>query len=297
VPKTSPALIALLLLISFVAPARAQPAEAWRTLPAPAPLPAWDMEGRVSHAGARIWFAAFGAGPPVILLHGGSGSSDLWGGQVPALVAAGRRVIVIDSRGHGRSTRDARPLGYELMETDVVAVMDALSVPKADVVGWSDGAIIALVMAMKDPARESRVFAFGANMNVNGLNPLGALAPILPRVEAMLSEDYARISETPKGYGALARDVLAMQLSQPNYTSAQLAAIQGPQIEIVDADHEEFILKQHTQYLARAIPGAKLLILTGVSHFAPLQDPDGFNKAVLDFIGGAAPAASGGSGP
>jgi len=295
--KTWPAFIALLLMITFTAPARAQPAEAWRTLPAPAPLPAWDMEGRVTHDGARIWFAAFGSGPPVILLHGGSGSSDLWGDQVPALVAAGRRVIVIDSRGHGRSTRDRQPLGYELMESDVIAVMNALSLDKADVVGWSDGAIIGLVMAMKDPARVGKLFAFGANMDLHGLNPLGALAPILPKVETLLSQDYARISETPKGYGALARDVLAMQLSQPNYTPAQLAAIQGPDIEIVDADHEEFILKEHTRYLARAIPGAKLLILTGVSHFAPLQDPDDFNKAVLDFLGGAGTPAGGGSGP
>jgi pimeloyl-ACP methyl ester carboxylesterase len=297
VRKAWSALLARVLLFTFAAPAGAQPAEAWRTLPAPAPLPVWDMEGRVTHDGARIWFATFGAGPPVILLHGGSGSSDLWGGQVPALVAAGRRVIVIDSRGHGRSTLGVHRLGYELMERDVIAVMDGLSLGKADVVGWSDGAIIGLVMAMKDPARVGKVFAFGANMNVDGLNPLGALAPILPKVETLLSEDYARISETPKGYGALARDVLAMQLSQPNYTPAELAAIQGPQIEIVDADHEEFILKEHTRYLARTIPGAKLLILTGVSHFAPLQDPDGFNAAVLDFLGGAGTPADGGSGP
>jgi pimeloyl-ACP methyl ester carboxylesterase len=281
-----PPLVALLLIV-LAAPARAQTVDAWRTLPTPAPLPAWDMEGRVNHDGARIWFATFGSGPPVILLHGGSGSSDLWGGQVPALVAAGRRVIVIDSRGHGRSTRDRQPLGYELMERDVIAVLDALSLGKVDVVGWSDGAIIGLVMAMKDPARVGKLFAFGANMDLHGLNPLGALAPILPRVETLLSEDYARISETPKGYGALARDVLAMQLSQPNYTPADLAAIQGPRIEIVDADHEEFILPEHTRYLARTIPGARLLILTGVSHFAPLQDPDGFNTAVLDFLGPA----------
>jgi len=176
-------------------------------------------------------------------------------------------------------------------------VMDALSVSKADVVGWSDGAIIALVMAMKNPEREGKVFAFGANMDLHGFNPLGAVAPILPKVETLLSEDYARISETPKGYGALARDVLAMQLSQPNYTPAELAAIDGPDIEIVDADHEEFILKEHTRYLARTVPGAKLLILTGVSHFAPLQDPDGFNKAVLDFLVGAGTPAGGGSGP
>jgi pimeloyl-ACP methyl ester carboxylesterase len=279
----------------FASAAAAQPqtVEAWKTLPAPAPLPAPDLEGRVAHDGARIWFASFGAGPPVILLHGGSSSADLWGDQIPALVASGRRVIVIDSRGQGRSTRDKKPLGYERMESDVVAVMDALSVPRADVVGWSDGAILGLIMAMKHPDRVTKVFAFGANMDLNGFNPTGAFAPILGKVEPLLKDDYAKIAPQPQDYGAMARDVLVMQLSQPTYTPAQLAAIHGPAILIADGDHEEFILRQHTRYLARTIPGATLLILPGVSHFAPLQDPDGFNRAVLDFLGGAGAPAGG----
>jgi pimeloyl-ACP methyl ester carboxylesterase len=288
--------IALALMVAVVPPAaQAQTAAvgpvastpAWRILPAPQPLPSFDLEGRVTHECARIWFAAIGKGPPVILLHGGDASAEFWGDQVPALLASGRRVILIDSRGHGRSTRDAKPLGYELMESDVIAVMDAIGVDKADVVGWSDGAILGLIMAMKDPQRVGRVFAFGANMDLHGFNPLGAVAPILPRVNAMLAANYARISPTPDGYGKLSRDVLAMQLSQPNYTPAELAAIKGPAIAIVDGAHEEFILREHTQYLARTIPGATLIILPDVSHFAPLQAPDSFNAAMIGFLDGS----------
>src|ERR1700678_104404 len=111
------ALMAALIVLA-AAPSLAWAAPAtWETLPASAPLPPFDLEGRVTHAGARIWFAAIGQGAPVILLHGGDASSDFWGDQIPALLASGRRVILIDSRGHGRSTRDARPLGYELMES------------------------------------------------------------------------------------------------------------------------------------------------------------------------------------
>jgi pimeloyl-ACP methyl ester carboxylesterase len=289
--------------------ARAAAAEAasaqappWQTLPPPAPLPPFELEGRVTHDGARIWFAAYGAGAPVILLHGGDASSDYWGGQVPALIADGHRVIVIDSRGHGRSTRDARPLGYELMESDVIAVMDELGVDHADVVGWSDGAIIGLVMAMKHPHRVSHVFAFGANMDLHGFNPLGAVSPILPRVEAALAANYARLSETPNDYPALAKAVLGMQLREPNYAPRDLAAIDGPAVAIVDGAHEEFILRQHTEYLARTIPGAKLIMLPDVSHFAPLQDPDAFNAAMIGFIDGpfgakpAPPAGAAGQG-
>src|SRR5712691_1539664 len=83
-----------------------------------------------------------GSGAPVILLHGGLGHSGNWGYQVPALVGAGYGTVVVDSRGHGRSTRDSRPYTYELMASDVLAVMDALHIENAAVVGWSDGACI-----------------------------------------------------------------------------------------------------------------------------------------------------------
>ena len=282
--------LAFLAILLMAAPAAALAAPEWETLPPPTPLPAFDLEGRVAHDGARIWFAAIGSGPPVILLHGGDASSDYWGDQVPALLAAGRRVILIDSRGHGRSTRDSRPLGYELMGSDVIAVMDQLGVARTDVVGWSDGAIIGLIMAMKHPDRVGRVFAFGANMDLHGFNPSGALAPILGKVEPALAANYARLSETPGDYAKLSADVLAMQMRDPNYTPAQLAAIKGPAIAIVDGAHEEFILRQHTEYLARTIPGAQLIILPDGSHFAPLQTPDAFNTAMTWFLAGVSGA-------
>src|SRR5262245_59102883 len=109
-------------------------------------LPPGAAEGRVGHDGAKIWHASYGVGKPVILLHGGLGHSGNWGKQVPALAASGYRAIVIDSRGHGRSTRDDRPFSYELMAGDVRAVLAALGIDKAAFIGWSDGACTALVL-------------------------------------------------------------------------------------------------------------------------------------------------------
>src|SRR5512138_3446469 len=83
------------------------------------PLPPTDEQGYVDNDGARIWYAACGAGAPVVLLHGGLGNSGNWGYQVPALLGNGYRAVLIDSRGHGRSTRDARPYSYELLASDV----------------------------------------------------------------------------------------------------------------------------------------------------------------------------------
>ncbi len=81
-----------------------------------------------------------------------------------------------------------------------------------------------------------------------------------------------------------------MQMREPNYAPADLAAIRGPQVAIVDGAHEEFILRQHTEYLARTIPGARLIILPDVSHFAPIQAPDAFNAAMIGFLDGASGA-------
>jgi pimeloyl-ACP methyl ester carboxylesterase len=257
--------------------------EAWRTLPAPRPLPPRRLAGFAPHDGARIWFQTFGSGPPVILLHGGLADSRYWGDQVPALARAGYRVILIDSRGHGRSSRDNRPFTYELMASDVVAVMDRLGVRKAAVVGWSDGAIIGLVMALRHPERLTKVFAFAANMDPSGVKPDVERNPTFARFEARAARDYAALSPTPRGYADFAKAIARMWATEPNYTAADLARIRTP-VAIADGDHDEAIKREHTEYLARAIPGAKLVILPGASHFAMLQRPAAFNAALLAFL-------------
>lgn len=181
-----------------------------------APLPEADVQGHVVHDGARIWYAAYGAGPPVILLHGGLGHGGNWSYQVPALTEAGYRAVLIDSRGHGRSTRDARPFAYELMASDVSAVMDALGLEAASLVGWSDGATISLILAMQAPARVSRVFFFGGNMDPGGVREIAWPNPILERCLGRHAKDYASLSATPAGFMPFASAVQTMMKTQPN---------------------------------------------------------------------------------
>jgi pimeloyl-ACP methyl ester carboxylesterase len=255
-------------------------------LPRPPALPAPMLEGRVARDGARIWFAAFGDGPPVILLHGAGGASDNFGFQVPALLADHRRVIVIDSRGQGRSTMGPGPLGYERMEADVIAIMDQLGVRKASFVGWSDGAILSLIVAMKHPDRADRIFAFGADMDVKGLNPNWMSSPLVAQALAWAKEDYARLSPTPDDFNKAFAAIATMASTQPNYTAAELARIKGPAIAIADGETEELILPEHVRYLARTIPHARLVLLPGAGHGAPVQAPAEFNKAMLAFLDG-----------
>lgn len=259
-------------------------AQQWDTLPLPAPLPPFASQGYVERAGARIWYGTVGEGPAVILLHGGMASSDSWGNQVPALVKSHHRVILVDTRGHGRSTLGNLPLSYEVFEDDVRGVMDALHIARADIVGWSDGANTALVMAMKHPGRLHKVYAFGANMSIDSIKPGAFNAPILGKVVVQLQQTYAKLSPTPNGFGALHDAVEAMQKTEPSYSAAQLAAIRGPKIAIADGDHEEFIKEEHTEYMAMTIPGAQYIILPDVSHFAPWQDPEAFNASIVKFL-------------
>lgn len=272
-----------MLPIAFCGPSAHAAVPLWRTLPAPAPLPTAATSGYLTHDGARIHYAVYGAGSPVILLHGGLANSEYWGNQVPALVGADYRAILIDSRGQGRSSRDGRPYTYELMASDVVAVMDALRIRRAAVVGWSDGAIIGLVMAMKDPKRLTRLFAFAANMDPSGVNPTVLSNRTFIRYEREAAKAYARLSPTPEGFAELKAAIGRMWDSEPNYTAVELARITVP-VAVVDGDHDEAILRAHTDFLAHAIPSAELLILPGVSHFAMLQNPTLFNSAMLGFL-------------
>ena len=188
------------------------------------PLPLTEDQGYLKHEGARIWYITYGSGAPVFLLHGGLGHSGNWGYQVPALIGSGYRVVLIDSRGHGRSTRDTQPFSYELMASDVLAVMDALHLERAALVGWSDGACTALVLAAKAPSRVAGVFFFACNMDPSGVKPFAA-TPTLDRCFARHVKDYAELSATPDRFKDFVADLTLMQQTQPNYSADDLAEI------------------------------------------------------------------------
>lgn len=247
-----------------------------------APLPDINEQHVVENDGAKIWCASYGAGPAVILLHGGLGNSGNWGYQVPALMEHGYRVLVIDSRGHGRSTRDQKPYSYELMASDVISVMDALQIEGAALVGWSDGACTALILAAKFPERTAGVFFFACNMDPSGTKEF-KFTPIVQRCFNRHVKDYQQLSATPDQFDAFSEAVGLMQRTQPNYSADDLGHISVP-VAIVHGEYDEFIKQEHTEYLARSIPNAEFIFLPGVSHFAPLQRPAQFNTTVLDFL-------------
>jgi pimeloyl-ACP methyl ester carboxylesterase len=236
----------------------------------------------------RIWYAEWNekaAGIPVLLLHGGYANSNYFGYLIPFLVHHGYHVIAMDSRGHGRSTRPDAPLTYHLMAEDVVALLDTLKIEKVSLVGWSDGGCIGYDLALNYPTRLARLFAFGADADVSGLKDDTDKSPVFAAYLKRVQAEYRELSPTPDGWGTFNAAVEKMWETLPAFTAAQLHSFTVP-TTIADGEYDEGIRPEHDRYLAATIPGAKLVILPNVSHFAMLQNPAMFNAAVLEFLRG-----------
>lgn len=272
--------LACAFFLLFAIPAFA--AERWEVLPDPAPLPKAEKTGKAPVNGIELYYAVYGSGPPVLLIHGGLGYADIWSSQIADL-SKDHTVIVADSRGHGRSTRNAEPYSYDLMSSDYLALLDYLKIDKVALVGWSDGGIIGLDIAIHHPERLTKLFAQAANSKVEGVIPTVMENKTFAGYIEKAGKVYEKISPTPGEYNAFVEQIGAMWASQPNWSDDDLKKITTP-TAIVLGDHDEAISREHTDYLARTIPGAELVILKDASHFAMLQDPEGYNKAVRDFI-------------
>jgi pimeloyl-ACP methyl ester carboxylesterase len=253
----------------------------WETLPPTPSLPKPSQSGYAPINGIQIWYASFGRGEPVLLLHGGLANSNYWGHQVPVL-ARHYRVIAVDSCGHGRSSHDDRPYGYDLMASDVLGLMDFLKLPRAAIVGWSDGAIIGLDIALHHPERVSKLFAFAANSDPSGVADI-AQSPVFNAYIARAEKEYEALSPTPNQYKSFLAQISKMWETQPNFSAEQLHGIAVP-TWIVDADHDEAIKRENTEFMANTIPNTGLLIQPWVSHFSFLQDPLQFTNDVLHFL-------------
>lgn len=258
-------------------------AKRWELLPAPGPMPKPVQEGTFSADDVKLWFATYGEGPPVVLLHGGLGSSDHFGELVPALVARKRRVIVMDSRGHGRSTRSKRGISYRQMADDTVALLEHLAIDRAAIVGWSDGGATGLDMAIRYPERVSKLFVIGTNYAVSGTKKGGSKSKTFPEYFARCRREYAKLSPDPKQLNAFLGELRAMWGSQPNYTEEQLASIIAP-VVVALGEHDEVVRLDHVKEMVKHLARGRLVVLPAVSHFAMWQDPPTFNAKVIEFL-------------
>jgi pimeloyl-ACP methyl ester carboxylesterase len=258
--------------------------EIWQRLPLPRKLPQPTSGGYAWVNGVQLYYATFGSGAPLLLLHGPLGNADYWGNQVEVF-ARQYQVIVLDSRGHGRSTRDGRLYSYRLLADDVLALLDLLKIDRVSVVGWGDGGNIALQLAITHPERLSKAFVFDANFSPSGFRNDVDQSDTFVRYIDLAGQDYMRLSSTPEDYDLFFRTVNLLWGAEPDFAPAQLGSIKAP-IMVAAGEYDEVIKREHTETLERLIPGSHLTILPNASFFAMWQQPEAFNKAVLDFLAG-----------
>jgi pimeloyl-ACP methyl ester carboxylesterase len=219
-------------------------------------------ERYLAAGGILLHYGTFGRGPPVLVLHGGLGSAVDMRNQIEALANA-HFVIAPDLRGNGRSGDTAAPLSYSGMADDMVNLLDALRFHAVDVVGWSDGGIVGLELAMHHPTRVSKLVVIGANFDPTGL----------------------RSQPPPVNLPQRARKVLTLWSTQPHYTEDMLGTIGVP--TLVMAGEFDVVRRAHTDALAHAIPDAEEYIIPKADHRAPLTRPEQVNARIIAFLDNA----------
>ena len=244
--------------------------------------------GAVGHhaslRGIRMYYEVHGHGPALLLLHGGTGDGRQFAAQVPAF-RQHFRVVIPDLCAQGRTTDRGGPLGYHAMAEDVVALMDLLQIRQADIVGWSDGGIVGLDLAIHHPGRVKHLVTFGANFAPDGLNPedvewnasasAGSFGP-----GARIA--YQHLAPDPAHYEIAMDKIIAMWRTQPNFTPLQLGSIRAK--PLIAAGEHDVVRPEHTAALARAIPGARRWIVPGASHSVILEQPVLVSRTVLEFL-------------
>ncbi len=241
------------------------------------------VEGEtVNLNGIDIYYEVYGAGDPLLLLHGGLGNGTYWANQIPAF-AAEYQVIVMDSRGHGRSSFDETPISYDLMSSDVLALLDYLEIDQTDLVGWSDGGIIGLDIAQSNPERLNKVVAYGANFDPSGVRLDVGTNDRFNAYITQAAADYLTTSPEPARWDEFLNNIANMWATEPNWTMEQIAAIETPFL-ILDGEEEEAIDLNQTKLMAVLMPNAELLLIPGTGHFAMIEKPDEFNQIVLDYL-------------
>ncbi|KAF4978452.1 hypothetical protein FZEAL_5177 [Fusarium zealandicum] len=266
-----------------------QAAPIWQTLPATPDLPSPINTKTTLINGVQLWMQKYNeaaGGIPIVMDHGGLGYSAYFGSVISRLVASGHYVIAVDRRGHGRSTFNAEDVfTYDQMALDIQDQLSAAGVKEYNVVGWSDGAMTTLA-ALVNPstaAHISKAFVFGGAANPEQSNATFGDTAIFREFVTRCGTEYADL-QPGANFTLFANKVGTMEATLPHITDQQLRNIDGSKVIIVGADHEEAINLDVPAKLHAAIPGSQLQILTGVSHFAPMQDPNQFTKAVEKFF-------------
>ena len=231
--------------------------------------------GKVKLADAEIYYEIYGSGHPILFLHGNGQSINAFKNQIHEF-AKSCKVIAVDTRGHGNShDMSSGSLSYEMFAEDMRQLLDALKIHKTDILGWSDGAIIGIIMAINYPAYVNKLAVMGANI----FPTPGALKDIVFTYTQELIDDvkYRKDTQSVKQ-----KRIYELLLQEPNLTFEELKNIKSP--TLVMAGENDLIHEHHTKKIAENIPDSKLKIFKNADHYAPFFAKIQFNAAVMEFL-------------
>jgi pimeloyl-ACP methyl ester carboxylesterase len=226
--------------------------------------------------GFKMYCEVYGQGHPLLIIHGNSGSINNFVYQIPYF-SKKYRVIIADSRAQGKSIDDGDSLSYEMMADDYASLLDAMKIDSAYVIGWSDGGINALLLAIRHPKKVEKLASTGANLVPDTTAvPQQILDMVMPSYKTL----QAKQSKTPREKNRL--KLLRLLVEQPHISLVDLQKISCPSL-IIGGDHD-VIKEEHTMLIYKNIPRAYLWILPDSGHSTPIVYKDDFNKVVDRFF-------------
>jgi pimeloyl-ACP methyl ester carboxylesterase len=214
-----------------------------------------------------------GQGFPIILLHGNGGNNDYFQGQINEF-SKKYHVYAIDTRGHGKTPSGEKSLSIRQFAEDLLGFMDKHQIEKANILGFSDGANIAMIFAIQHPKRLNRLILNGANLNTDGIKKTTQI-PI--EIGYKIASKFANKNENAK----LNAEILGLMVNDPNINPQELKKIQAKTLIIVGTN--DLIKESHTKLIKNNISDSKLVLIEG-NHFIANKKPIEFNKVVLDFL-------------
>ena len=240
------------------------------------------MGEKIEINGHSTWVETRGNGTEtVLLLHGGLSNSDLLLDSLSAPLKTKYRVVAFDRRGHGYTADTAEPFHYDEMATETIGVLEKAVGGRAHLVGWSDGGIVGLLVALRRPDLVDRLVVIGTNYHFDGALPLD----FDPNSEfaAMIFQAYAeRSPDGGEHFDEIAGKFMTLATTEPTLTVHDLNKIVAP--TLVMAGDDDIIKLSHTAALYEALPNGQLAIVPGTSHALPVERPAETAQIILNFL-------------